>query len=127
VLVGAFAIERRRATRSRRISGSNAIGTNPGAISWATELAPKGVVFVEFLDDGPVDGMAATRSDLQTWVSDHAITFSTGIDPGNRNLGIFFDADAVPLNIDIDARTMKVLDASVGLDTHLDETIESFL
>jgi hypothetical protein len=109
------------------ITGSNATGTNPNGASWASELAPDGVVFFEALDDGPTLGTAASAADLATWTSAHDATIDVVLDPGNENLGIFFDSAAVPVNVDIDARTMKVVDASVGFDVKLDASIEAVL
>jgi hypothetical protein len=38
------------------------------------------------------------------------------LDPGNNNLGVFFDAAAIPWNANIDVRTMEILSAGVGYD-----------
>jgi hypothetical protein len=47
------------------------------------------------------------------------------LDPGNQNLGVFFDAAAIPFNANIDARTMEILSTDVGFDEQLDQTIKT--
>ena len=84
-----------------------------------------GVVFVQAIDDGPVVGTGATINDLNTWITWHQNDFTTMLDPGNTNLGIFFDAAAIPFNANIDARTMEILSTDVGFDTQLDQTIKT--
>ncbi|HEY1958109.1 MAG TPA: hypothetical protein VGH28_20960 [Polyangiaceae bacterium] len=107
------------------IAGQNFTGQNTGGASFASELAPLGVVFVQALDDGTTVGTGATVSDLNAWIGDHKNDFSTGLDPGNAQLGVFFDAAAIPFNMNIDARSMEILSADVGFDTGMDQTIKS--
>lgn len=107
------------------IAGANATGQNSGGASFASELAPLGVVFVQALDDGLTVGTGATVNDLNLWIGDHKNDFSTGLDPGNAQLGVFFDAAAIPFNMNIDARSMEILTADVGFDTAMDTTIKS--
>ena len=38
------------------------------------------------------------------------------LDPGVKNLGVFFDAAAIPWNADLDARTMEILQDGVGYE-----------
>jgi hypothetical protein len=106
------------------IAGANYTGANTGNASFATELAPLGVVFVQAIDDGPVVGTGATLTDLNTWIARHNNDFPTMVDPGNANLGVFFSAAAIPFNMNIDARTMEILSADVGFDTAMDTTIK---
>jgi hypothetical protein len=107
------------------VTGANFTGANTGGASFATELAPLGVVFVQALDDGPSVGTGATITDLNTWITNHKNNITTFLDPGNANLGVFFDAAAIPFNMNIDARSMEILSADVGFDTGLDSTIKS--
>lgn len=107
------------------IAGANYTGQNTGGASFATELAPLGVVFVQAIDDGPTVGTGATLSDLNGWITHHKNDFTSTVDPGNANLGIFFDAAAVPFNMNIDARSMEILSSEVGFDTAMDQTIKS--
>ncbi len=108
------------------VAGSNYTGANTANASFAAELAPLGVVFVQAIDDGPVVGTGATLNDLNTWISatHHNNDFTTMVDPGNQNLGVFFDAAAVPFNANIDARSMEILSTEVGFDTNLNNTIK---
>ena len=108
------------------IAGANYTGANTGNASFATELAPLGVVFVQALDDGAVTGVGATINDLNSWINDrHHNDFTSMVDPGNQNLGVFFNAAAVPFNMNIDARSMEILSSEVGFDTSLDQTIKT--
>jgi len=106
------------------IAGANYTGANTNNASFAKELAPLGVVFVQAIDDGPVVGTGATISDLNGWINRHESDFTSMVDPGNQNLGAFFDAAAVPFNANIDARSMEILSTEVGFDTTLDNTIK---
>jgi hypothetical protein len=107
------------------ISGANYTGYNTAGAAFATELAPLGVVFVQAIDDGATPGIGATITDLNTWIGRHNNDFYTMVDPSNSNLGIFFDAAAIPFNMNIDARSMEILSADVGFDTQMDQTIKS--
>lgn len=108
------------------IAGANYTGANTAGASFAKELAPLGVVFVQALDDGAVTGVGATINDLNSWISQkHHNNFTSTVDPGNQNLGVFFNAAAVPFNMNIDARSMEILTAEVGFDTAMDQTIKS--
>ncbi len=99
------------------ITGSNASGQNPTGVSWAIDYAPFGVVFILVLDSGPLVGIGPTLADFKAWAASlPSSPAKLAIDPQNSNLGVFFDAAAIPFNIDIDARTMVILDASVGFD-----------
>ncbi|HEY3816143.1 MAG TPA: hypothetical protein VGL81_03175 [Polyangiaceae bacterium] len=74
------------------------------------------VVFIQALDDGPTEGVPATKSDLDYWITKHSSNFTEMLDPGLKNLGGFFNAAAIPWNSDIDVRTMEMLDSSEGWD-----------
>lgn len=76
----------------------------------------KGVAYIQALDDGPVQGTGATKTDLDGWIVRHKTTFTEVLDPNNANLGAFFDAAAIPWNADLDARTMEILQAGVGYE-----------
>jgi hypothetical protein len=107
------------------VAGANYTGTNTSGASWAKELAPLGVVFVQAIDDGQTVGTGATLTDLNTWIGRHNNDFTTMVDPGNANLGVFFDAAAIPFNMNIDARSMEILSADVGFDENMDNTIKT--
>jgi hypothetical protein len=109
------------------ISGGNWTGTNSSVppAAFAKELAPLGVVFVQALSDGPTFGTGATITDLNNWVTHHASDFTSMVDPGIQNLGVFFDGAAVPFNMNIDARSMEILSTELGFDTAMDNTIKN--
>jgi len=106
------------------ISGGNWTGTNPAGVSFAKELAPLGVIFVQALSDGPVVGTGATLTDLDAWIHHHQSDFTELLDPNVENLGVFFDGASVPFNMNIDARSMEILSSETGFDTTMDDTIE---
>lgn len=60
----------------------------------------------------------ATPIDLKNWgeLEAHQVEFPLVLDPSNK-LGVFFSSDATPLNMLIDARTMVILDVSMGYST----------
>lgn len=72
------------------------------------------IVFVQAIDDGPTEGVPATVSDLDNWITQNHSNFTEMLDPGLMNLGGFFDAAAIPWNADIDVRTMEMLDSNEG-------------
>ncbi len=77
-------------------------------------FGPRGVQMIETLfednDSGP-----ATPLDLKRWgeAPAHQIEFPLLLDPGFK-LGAFFTSDATPLNMLVDARTMRVIEATMG-------------
>jgi hypothetical protein len=77
-------------------------------------LGPKGLQLIETLFEDN-DSLPAKPLDLQKWgqVADHSIDFPLVLDPGFK-LGAFFTSDATPLNMLVDARTMKVIDLTMG-------------
>jgi hypothetical protein len=78
------------------------------------QLATDKVVVVQALSDGPTMNVGATTGDLNTWIKTNHSNFTEMLDPNLANLGIFFNAAAVPWNCDIDPRTMEILDESTG-------------
>jgi AhpC/TSA family len=77
-------------------------------------FAPKGVQLIVTLFEDNKYGPAKPL-DLHNWGSTaaHAIDFPLLLDPGFK-LGAFFTSDATPLNMLVDAKTMKVIDATMG-------------
>jgi hypothetical protein len=76
----------------------------------------KGVAYVQALGDGPSEGTGATNTDLLNWITTHHSNFTEVLDPNVKNLGVFFDAAAIPWNADLDARTMEILQDGVGYE-----------
>lgn len=77
-------------------------------------FAPKGVQLIGTLFEDNSSG-PATPMDLKRWgeTPTHAIDFPLLLDPGFK-LGAFFTSDATPLNLLVDARTMRIVDATMG-------------
>lgn len=78
-------------------------------------LGPKGVQMIVTLFEDNKAGPAKPL-DLQRWGDSNvgfSIDFPLLLDPGFK-LGNFFTSDATPLNMLVDARTMKVIDITMG-------------
>ena len=58
--------------------------------------------------------VASTRDDLDLWVRSFKAPYTQVLDPGNANLGVFYDRAAIPWNCDLDARTMRILYSGTG-------------
>jgi len=108
------------------VSGANYTGQNTGGASFARELEPLGVRFLEVLVDGIV-GQPATLDDLRAWIVDHDIDYTAAVDPHYGELGPLFTTAAIPFNMVIDARSMQILATSVGFDTQLDASVKSWV
>jgi len=72
----------------------------------------QGVEFVVALFED-VNGDPAKPTDLLNWGSEFTVEFPMLLDPGFR-LASYFTADATPLNMVIDARTMKIVSKLAG-------------
>jgi len=104
----------------------------------AEEWAPRGVVFLEALIDGPKAGVGATTEVLKQWIQgprydDNGrmyttpLNFTVMLDPDHNALGPFFRANSVPFNLDIDARSMEILTASQGSPPDIVAHLEKWL
>jgi hypothetical protein len=78
------------------------------------QLDAEKVVLAQALSDGPTKNVPATTGDLKYWITENQSNFTEMLDPNLANLGVFFDAAAVPWNADIDPRTMEILDDGTG-------------
>ena len=78
------------------------------------KLLDRKVVWIISLAEGKTPGTAATASDLDKWINAFKAPYTHFLDPGNRNLGPFYDSAALPWNATLDARTMEIIDAHVG-------------
>lgn len=87
----------------------------------------KGVQLIETLFEDNGSG-PATPLDLQRWgkTPDHAIDFPLLLDPGFK-LGAFFTSDATPLNMLVDARNMKIIDATMGYSLDYWQRVDELL
>jgi hypothetical protein len=77
-------------------------------------FAPRGLAMIETLFEDN-SSRPATPLDLKRWgeLPAHSIEFPLLLDPGFK-LGTFFTSDATPLNMLVDASTMRVIDATMG-------------
>jgi hypothetical protein len=66
--------------------------------------------------------------DLHNWgaPTGFGIDFPLLLDPGFK-LGAFFSSDATPLNMLVDARTMKVIDATMGYSQDYWQRVDKLL
>lgn len=95
------------------------------------ELEAKGAVWLVSLAEGPTPGTPSTQKDLDGWMAKFKAPYTHWIDPGNANLGPFYDASALPWNANIDATTMEILTSGTGAVTtkegiiqEIDEALE---
>lgn len=91
------------------------------------QFEPKGVQLMVTLFEDNRSG-PAKPSDLQNWgkLPDHSIDFPLVLDPGFK-LGTFFTSDATPLNMLVDARTMKVVSLTMGYSADYWSDVGSYL
>ncbi len=90
------------------IDGTNLTGTNTTGADWVSTFGPEGVVFIEDL----VDANAAA---LKAWTAQYDDRVSIGTGVPTEADGLFFDAAAIPVVFVIDARTMTLVSADVGV------------
>jgi hypothetical protein len=89
-------------------------------VAGAQSLRSHGIVVLQAIDDGATEGVSATLSDLNYWISVHRPTFGEMLDPGNHNLGPFFNSSGIPWNADVDVRTMELLTSAIGAEAPAD-------
>ncbi len=92
-----------------------------------TSLDSQQIVVLQALDEGAVEGTAATVSDLQYWINEHMSNFTEMLDPDDKNFAGFFNAASVPWNADVDPRTMELLDSSVGYSGSVQSEVQGGL
>jgi hypothetical protein len=80
---------------------------------------PQGAEFLFVLADGPMGGVPAQPSELVNWVKKYKTVYPSVLDP-ERKLGSVFKADAYPVNILIDTRTMEIVQVFAGAPTEDD-------
>ena|SRR5688572_13350328 len=74
------------------------------------------VVWLVSLAEG-ARGVPSKEKDLQGWITQFKSPYPHVLDPGNKNLGVFYDAAALPWNANINAKTMEILQAGTGAHT----------
>lgn len=81
------------------------------------ELDTRKVAWLVSLAEGSTPGTPSTKSDLEEWMGTYKAPFTHVLDSGNKNLGPFYNAAALPWNANISARTMEILTAGTGAAT----------
>jgi hypothetical protein len=101
------------------------------AVPLKADFEAKKAVWLVSLAEGSVRGTASKPADLDQWINTFKSPFTHWLDPGNANLGPFYDASALPWNANIDATTMEILTAGTGAVTtkegliaEIDEALE---
>jgi len=88
------------------------------------ELEAKKAVWLVSLAEGASPGTPSTVTDLKGWIGNFKSPYTHWVDPGNANLGPFYDASALPWNANIDATTMEILTAGTGAVTTKDALLK---
>jgi hypothetical protein len=78
------------------------------------DLKSRKVAWIITIAEGPTPGQPSTQTDLDKWLSNYKAPYTHVLDPGNKNLGPFYDAAALPWNANINAKTMEILNAGTG-------------
>jgi hypothetical protein len=78
------------------------------------DLDSRKAVWIVSLAEGDVVGEPSTQKDLDLWLQTYKPPYTHLLDPGNHNLGPFYDDAALPWNANISAKTMEILSAGVG-------------
>jgi hypothetical protein len=93
----------------------------------APTLRAEGAAFLQLIIDGPSQGEAPDRCDLDEWVEEHDANFTVVLDGAARRLGTVVAIGSVPYNAIIDTRTMEVLDAGTGAPDDMASIIRTWL
>jgi hypothetical protein len=91
-------------------------------------FGPRGVQMIVTLFEDKNSGPARPL-DLHNWGSTKpgfSLDFTLLLDPGFK-LGSFFTSDATPLNMLVDAKTMRVIDAQMGYSADYWQRVDAFL
>jgi hypothetical protein len=80
----------------------------------AQTLTDRKVVWLMSIAEGGTPGVASNKSDLDKWLTQFKASYTQFVDPGNANLGPFYDAAAIPWNANISAKTMEILSSATG-------------
>ncbi len=74
------------------------------------------VEFLSVFSDGQSSGIAATKDELKFWVTAFSVAHPVALDPNFSKLSALFAVGgaAVPYNVYIDTRTMKIVEQQAG-------------
>lgn len=89
-------------------------GETRAVVPLKEQLEAKKAVWLVSLAEGPTAGVPSKQKDLDGWIKRFESPYTHWLDPGNANLGPFYDRTALPWNADIDARTMEILTSGTG-------------
>lgn len=91
-------------------------------------LGKKGVVYLEIMVSGPAQFRGPSLDDVTGWISRHGSTVTTAIDVRARRLSLLgIDGSVMPTDLEIDLRTMEILDLSGGVPADVGLYDQSFL
>lgn len=89
----------------------------------STETAPKiqawrekGIVYILSMAEGASNSIPAEMKDLDKWLATHKLVTPAWLDSGNQQLGVFYEAAAMPWNATVDATTMEIIDSHMGFE-----------
>lgn len=91
------------------------------------KLKEQKVGYIQAIIEGNVRGTPSVEKDLEIWKDRHSINYTIFLDPGQQNLGQFFDAAAIPWNANLDARTMEILSSEVGYNPEMEAEFNEWL
>ena len=80
---------------------------------WLKTYGSKGLMIFQTLSDGNTQGSTPTTTMLDSWISTYKAVGACGIDPYKQS-SQYNSKGTVPLNLIIDAKTLKVLDKING-------------
>lgn len=89
------------------------------------KMRPRGVQMLGILFEDN-DGQPAAYSDLKNWASAFRVGFPFVLDP-SFNSGVYFDRSATPMNMLIDAKTMKIVWVITGYDPDAYDQLDRLL
>ena len=87
-------------------------GKSPSLSEHYTSLKPKGLSIISLLFQNSKSEPAASV-DLNAWCQSYDTNFPFALDP-EYQMGIFASAETAPLNLIVDARTMKIKKKFIG-------------
>ena len=76
----------------------------------------KGVVYILSMAEGASNNVPAEVKDLDKWLTAHKLVTPAWLDSGNQQLGVFYEAAAMPWNATVDATTMEIIDSHMGFE-----------
>lgn len=89
------------------------------------EFAPRGLEMVGVLFEDN-NGDPSTYADLSNWSRSYSVAFPFLNDPGFKT-GVYFDKSATPMNMIIDARTMRIVLVMTGYNPLIYDEIDRLL